>query len=133
MIAVSTVHCHKIYQMDMWRHTLSHFVFIKRTTFPPGLSATTTTTTTSHGIWYVKAHAAFKPFLSHFRCINLFTAQMERYISAVLTLWSVLCYYGNCLSCVLQSCSCLLMCCTGQVHSVHLHTHTQKIRGHTRS
>lgn len=44
---------------------------------------------------------------------------MER----ALTLWSVLCYDGNSLACVLQSCCCLLMCCTGQIHTIHLQTH----------
>lgn len=40
-----------------------------------------------------------------------------------LTLWPVLCYDGNSLPRVLQSCCCLLMCCTGQIHTIHLQTH----------
>lgn len=44
---------------------------------------------------------------------------------AVLTLRSVLCYYGNGLSCILQSGCRLLMCGTGQIHTVHLQTCTK--------
>lgn len=70
--------------------------------------------------------ATFKPFLSASSCTSICTSEQRDgnapCSSAALTLRSVLCYYGNGLSRILQSCSCLLVCCAGQVHTVHLHT-----------
>lgn len=47
--------------------------------------------------------------------------------SPALTVWSELGYYGDGLSCIFQSCGCLLVCCTGQVHPIHLRIQTHTI------
>lgn len=58
--------------------------------------------------------------------VNMWIIDMQN-LSPALTIWSELGYYGDGLSCIFQSCGCLLVCCTGQVHPIHLRIQTHTI------
>lgn len=105
-----------LYQKPRWRTNSSHTIKNGKNEVPPSAS--------SQNITFV----FFKYFIKNIPHIpvNMWIIDMQN-LSPALTVWSELGYYGDGLSCIFQSCGCLLVCCTGQVHPIHLRIQTHTI------
>lgn len=81
-----------------------------------------------HLLLQARTFVFFKYFMKNIPhiTVNMWIIDMQN-LSPALTVWSELGYYGDGLSCIFQSCGCLLVCCTGQVHSIHLRIQTHTI------